>query len=162
MSEETNVETNALGDKAKELLAGVLERMGFEADIRADETEDKVTLEIECDGVERIIGRRGQVVDALQHLVGKMTYQQLGVARGEGKSIIVDAGGYRERHLERLESLAKKMIEKLGDGDRPVRLNPMSARDRRIIHMTVAELGGATTKSEGEGDDRCVVLFPVE
>ena len=113
MSVETNVETNALGDKAKELLAGVLQRMGFEADIRADETEDKVTLEIECDGVERIIGRRGQVVDALQHLVGKMTYQQLGVARGECKSMIVDAGGYRERHLERLESLAKKMIEKL-------------------------------------------------
>jgi len=142
---------------ARVFLSGMLERMDIEAEIAVSEEEDKVVLDVKCDDVERIIGRRGQVVDALQHLVGKVVSK----ARTErSKPIVVDADGYRAKHIERLQSLAQRMGDKARETGTEVKLNPMSAHDRRIIHMTIAEITGLTTRSDGEGDDRHVVVIP--
>ncbi len=157
MSEAT--ESNDL-NKAVTLLEGILERMEIGADVVGEEAEDKLLIRIECEeeqDTQRIIGRRGQGVDAFQHLLNKM----LGRDREErGKPVIVDAGGYRERHVERLEGLAERMAEKCLDTGKPVDLNPMSAYDRRIVHMRLAELDGVSTRSEGEGDRRHIVVLP--
>jgi spoIIIJ-associated protein len=146
--------------KAKELLEGILERMAIESEVTGSIEEDRLLLSIDCDDegdLQRVIGRRGQVVDAFQHLLNKM----LGKNRTDkGKPVVVDAGGYRQRHVERLEGLAERMAEKCKSSGRPVDLNPMSAYDRRIVHMFLAEIDGVMTKSEGEGDDRHIVLFP--
>lgn len=158
MSEQTE-KLEDLND-AIGLLESMLDHMAIEAKVEGEETDDKLLLRIECEEEEqtqRIIGRRGQVVDAFQHLLNKM----LGRDREErGKPVIVDAGGYRERHVERLEGLAERSAEKARDSGKPVDLNPMSAYDRRIVHMTLAELEGVTTRSEGEGDSRHIVVFP--
>lgn len=149
-------------NKATTLLEGLLERMGIDAKVEAEELDDKLSLKIECsedEDTQRIIGRRGQVVDAFQHLVNKMLGQ--GRERDDrGKPVQVDAGGYRERHVERLESLAERMAAKVKESGEPVDLNPMSAYDRRIVHMRLAELDGIATRSEGEGEDRHIVVFP--
>jgi spoIIIJ-associated protein len=147
-------------DKAVGLLEGLLERMAIPAKVAGEEREDKLFLTIECDDdddTQRVIGRRGQVVDAFQHLLNKM----LGRERSERvKPVVVDAGGYRERHVERLENLAERMAEKCRKSNREVDLNPMSAYDRRIVHMYLATCEGVTTRSEGEGDSRHIVVVP--
>jgi spoIIIJ-associated protein len=134
------------------------------------EEEDKRVLDVVCDAdddLQRVIGRRGQVVDALQHLVGKMLIKgkpersdKGDKVDGRGKPIVVDAGGYRQRHIERLEGLATRMAEKAMSTGQPVDLNPMPAHDRRIVHMALANVDGVSTRSEGEGDLRHIVVVP--
>lgn len=156
-------------DRAIELLRGILVRMGIAAKVELREEEDKRVLDVVCeadDDLQRVIGRRGQVVDALQHLVGKMLIK--GKEKPEksekpdarGKPIVVDAGGYRQRHIERLEGLAARMAEKAKTTGQPVDLNPMPAHDRRIVHMALANVDGVSTRSEGEGDLRHIVVVP--
>lgn len=142
---------------ATEFLTGTLSRMGLEASIEVVDTDDNVTLDIQCDDVELLIGRRGQVVDALQHLVGKIVAKD---RPGRGKPIIVDAGGYRDKHIERLQALAQRMGDKAIETGAAVKLSPMTAHDRRIVHMFLAEIQGVSTHSEGEGEDRHIVVEP--
>ena len=159
-------------DRAMELLRGILDRMGIAAKVELREEEDKRVLDVVCeadDDLQRVIGRRGQVVDALQHLVGKMLIKgksekpeknDKGERADRGKPIVVDAGGYRQRHIERLEGLAARMAEKALSTGKPVDLNPMPAHDRRIVHMALASVDGVSTRSEGEGDLRHIDVIP--
>ncbi len=147
-------------DTAQEFLTGVLSRMKIGAEVEASENDDQIMLDIQCteeQDVQRIIGRRGQVVDALQHLVGKVVSRS---REGSGKPIVVDAAGYRHKHIERLEGLATRMAEKCLGQASPVDLNPMNPHDRRIINMTIAKIDGVSTESAGEGEDRHVVVHP--
>ena len=148
--------TEEISKRAEEFLHGVLERMNIQADISVSEEDEKIVLDIDCDDIEQIIGRRGQVVDALHHLVGKVVSRERPGRRG--KMIVVDAGGYRAKHIERLEQLAERMSEKALTSDNVVALNPMSAHDRRIVHMRIADIAGVTTRSEGSGDRRHVLI----
>jgi spoIIIJ-associated protein len=161
MSAESKDADGAPNERAREYLCGILERMGIPAEVTARDEEDKLVLDVACsstDDVQRVIGRRGQVVDALQHLVGKMVGK--GKSEGRGKPIVVDSGGYRQRHIDRLEGLAVKMAEKAKQSGRPVDLDPMPPHDRRVIHMAIAKVEGVATRSEGEGDLRHVVVLP--
>ncbi len=152
------MDTNHIAENARDFLQGILDRMEMGADVDISEKEDKIVLDIRCRNVERIIGRRGQVIDALQHLVGKATYRDRAGTRG--KPIVVDAGGYRLKHIERLESLADRMGEKAIKTGSIVELNPMNPHDRRIVHMALADVAGVSTRSEGEGEDRHVLVVP--
>lgn len=146
--------------QAVDLLEGLMDRMAIPVQVTGEEIDDKLLVKIECDvddDTQRLIGRRGQVIDALQHLVNKMMSRD----RDErGKPVIVDVGDYRERHVERLEDLAERMVAKAKESGEPVDLNPMSAYDRRIVHMCIAEQEGVSTRSEGEGDRRHIVVLP--
>jgi spoIIIJ-associated protein len=159
-----------VAEKASEFLIGVLERMGISADIEVREEKDRIVLEVQTGDTEVVIGRRGVVVDALQHVVNKVVYKERAgrdkgapADRGErGKPFVVDAGGYRDKQVERLRSLAQKMAEKALATRSVVELAPMSPHDRRIVHMAIAEIPGLATRSEGEGDDRHILVFPAE
>jgi spoIIIJ-associated protein len=157
-----NDASDAVAARATELLAGILERMGItDSDIAVAEDEHRITLAVDCEDPERLVGRRGQVLDALQHVLGKMVYR--GRVRGEGprtKPIVVDAAGYRAKHVERLEGLAARMAEKAIRDQSTVAMNPMPAFDRRIMHMKLAETPGVSTRSEGEGDERHLLIIP--
>jgi len=145
-------------DRARSFLIGVLERMEIHADVEVFEREDKIVLDIDCDDIERIIGRRGQIMEALQHLVSKVSYRDR--MTSDGKPIVVDAGGYREKQVEKLITLAERMGEKALKTRTIIELSPMSAHDRRIVHMALAEMDGITTRSEGEGEERRVLIVP--
>lgn len=154
---ETSTATD-VAERAVDFLMGVLDRMGISADIDVNESEEKIILEIQTADPEVVIGRKGQVVDALQHLVSKVVYRE---RSGEkGKPIIVDAGGYRDKHVQRLEALAQRMGEKALSTQAIVELSPMSAHDRRIVHMAIAAIPGLSSRSEGEGDDRHILVVP--
>jgi spoIIIJ-associated protein len=156
-------DTNASGDvteKACDFLMGVLDRMGISGDIDVHEEDDKIVLEIQTPHAEVLTGRKGQVMEALQHLVSKVVYRE---RSGEkGKPFVVDADGYRDKHIERLKALASRMAEKALKTQAIVELSPMSAHDRRIVHMAIAEIPGLSSRSEGEGDDRHILVVPGE
>ena len=155
---EARVSTEDVTEKAIDFLQGVLERMGISADIDVKEEDDKIVLEIQTANADVIIGRKGQVVDALQHLLGKVVFKE---RSGEkGKPFVVDAGGYRDKHVAKLQALAARMGEKALATGAIVELTPMSAHDRRIVHMAISAIPGLTTRSEGEGDDRHILVVP--
>lgn len=158
MSETTTNDNTDVAERATDFLQGVLERMGIQADIDVNEADDKIVLEIQTSDPEVVIGRKGQVVDALQHLVSKVVYRER--AGEKGKPIVVDSGGYREKHVLRLQSLAQRMGEKALATQAIVELSPMSAHDRRIVHMAIAAIPGLSSRSEGEGDDRHILVVP--
>lgn len=147
-----------LAEKASDFLLGVLERMGITADIDVKDDEDRVTLEIQTADSELVIGRRGVVMDALQHLVNKVVYKERSGERT--KPLVVDAGGFRDKQVERLRGLAQKMGEKALQTKQIVELQPMTAHDRRIVHMALAEIAGVSSRSEGEGEDRHILVVP--
>ena len=153
-------EREDLAEKASEFLLGVLERMGISADIDIKDDNDKTILEIQTKDTEVVIGRRGVVMDALQHLVNKVVYRDRSGERG--KPLVVDAGGFRDKQIERLRSLAQRMGEKALETKQIVELQPMSPHDRRIVHMAIAEMPGLSSRSEGEGEDRHILVVPAE
>src|SRR5512141_2121502 len=155
---EATADREDLAEKASEFLLGVLERMGISADIDIKDDADKTTLEIQTQDTELVIGRRGVVIDALQHLVNKAVFKE---KRDEKtKPIVVDAGGFRDKQVERLRSLAQKMAEKALETKQIVELQPMSPHDRRIVHMAIAEMPGLSSRSAGEGEDRHILIVP--
>ena len=151
-------EREDLAEKASDFLLGLLERMGITADIDIKDDSDRSVLEIQTSDTELVIGRRGVVLDALQHLVNKAVFHD---RQGDkAKPIVVDAGGFRDKQIERLRSIAQKMGEKALQTKQIVELQPMTAHDRRIVHMAIAEIPGLTTRSEGEGEDRHILVVP--
>ena len=175
MEAAVNQENGDLAERASDFLLGVLERMGVSADIDVREEADKVVLDIQTKDAELIIGRRGVVIDALQHLVNKVVYRERSGERGErngergerdgergerGKPLVIDAGGFRDKQVERLRTLAQRMSERALTNQEIVELQPMTPHDRRIVHMAIAEIAGLSSRSEGEGDDRHILLVP--
>jgi spoIIIJ-associated protein len=148
---EPNSNREDLAEKASDFLLGLLERMGISADIDIKDDNDRTVLEI-------IIGRRGVVIDAIQHLVNKAVFKERSTEKG--KPLVVDAGGFRDKQVERLRGIATKMAEKALQTKQIVELQPMSPHDRRIVHMAIAEIEGLSSRSEGEGEDRHILLVP--
>jgi spoIIIJ-associated protein len=155
---ESNTNREDLAEKASEFLLGVLERMGITADIDIKDDNDRTVLEIQTADTELVIGRRGVVIDALQHLVNKAVFKERSTEKG--KPLVVDAGGFRDKQVERLRGIATKMAEKALQTKQIVELQPMSPHDRRIVHMAIAEIEGLSSRSEGEGEDRHILLVP--
>lgn len=163
MSETAIAEREDLAEKASEFLLGVLERMGISADIDIKDDNDKTTLEIQTKDTELVIGRRGVVMDALQHLVNKVIYRDRPAGdrdKEKTKPLVVDAGGFRDKQIERLRGIAQRMGEKALQTKQIVPLQPMTPHDRRIVHMAIAEMPGLSSRSEGEGEDRHLLIVP--
>ena len=145
-------------EEAAKVLREILGKMGLEAEVVPSETEERITLEVRGPETGLIIGKKGQTLDSLQYLVNKIVSNRL--AEGEGKAISVDAEGYRSRRAESLVELAHKLAERAKRTGRPVAADPMSAADRRVIHVALANMAGLTTRSEGEGIYRHLVVIP--
>jgi len=147
-----------LGERAKAVLEGIMIRMGIEAPVGIEETEESILLNIKGDGGGLIIGRRGQNLDAIQYIVNKAANRS-----GEGrKMIIIDTEAYRKRREESLVTLAEKLGEKVKKTRKAVTVSHMNAHDRRVIHMALQNDASLTTKSRGEGEYRKIVIIPAK
>lgn len=142
--------------KAQELLSGILNRMTFECQVTAMETDDTIILSIAGDESGLLIGRRGQNLDALQYLLNK----SINKSESERKMIVVDSEDYRKRREESLLSMAERIRDKVKKTQKPLSLSHMNAHDRRIIHLALQEDESLVTKSRGEGEYRKVVVLP--
>jgi spoIIIJ-associated protein len=143
--------------EARALMARVL--AALRVDGRADVREDEDTVTITCSGpdVALLIGRHGQTIDAVQYLLNAIAHRRYG---DERKEVVVDAAGYRERRRATLESLAVRTAQQVRVSGERVELEPMTAVERKVVHLKLKELAGVTTTSEGTEPNRYVVVLP--
>jgi spoIIIJ-associated protein len=150
--------------RAKEVLVEILKRMGIDATIDVREEPERTLLEIHGPEAGLVIGKKGQTLEALQYLVSKIAHRgPEGVdaaAAATGKPVVIDAEGYRARREDSLVELAHRLSEKAIRTKRTITVNPMSPHDRRIIHITLDKVPGVTTRSEGEGVFRRLLIIP--
>ena len=142
---------------SQQLLEELLERMGYSLTVELTVEQERILLNISGDEAEALIGNKGQTLDALQFLLGRMLNR---VLPREHTPVVVDSGGYRERRSEALCELALRLGDKAVRTGKIVAVNPMSAHDRRIIHMALREIPGVTTRSEGDGFERRLLIVP--
>ena len=136
------------------ILSEILNRMQIEATIEADFIDGSTHLNIVTDSPALLIGKHGQTLDAIERLLNCI----INKASLVKKRVFVDTEGYRKRREERLIEMAHQVAEKVKYTDREVILAPMSARDRRIIHVTLKGDTVVSTYSQGEGEMRRVVI----
>ncbi len=152
----SDTSNNHTGETAKELLAGIIARMGLDFPVSADEKEEYIKLNIEGDGSGLLIGRGGQTLDAIQYIINKSLIKD-GKAQ---KRIVLDTENYRAKREQTLAALAEKLGEKAKRIKKPVVVNPMNAHDRRIIHLALQDDKELATKSKGEGSLRKIIIVP--
>lgn len=118
---------------------------------------DAVAVDVSGEGVGVLIGRHGETLEALQFLTGLVSHR---LGDGDPTPVVVDVEGYRRRRRERIEGLARRMAERVAREGREVALRPMSAAERRIVHLTLKGDSRVVTFSRGEGAARQVVIAP--
>ena len=150
-------EAGPLSDAVVGMLNDVLKAMDLDAKpVLKSENDEEVEVDVVGKDVAILIGERGQTLDALQYLIS------IGANRGvsDRRRVILDAEGYRARHKEMLEKRAREYARAVKAQSQEAVLEPQSARDRRIIHLALADDPDVHTYSEGVGDDRHVVISP--
>jgi spoIIIJ-associated protein len=150
---------NEEADSARQVLSDILHAMGIDATVEVTTSPDidaPVSLNIEGDDLGVLIGRRGQALSSLQYLVRLIVAEKL----KKWVSVNVDVDWYKKRHYEALKKLALRLAEQVARRKRPVTMEPMPPDERRIIHITLANIPDVNTQSTGEGEGRCVVIQP--
>lgn len=144
---------------AADYIITVMESMGFETpEVEISDIEGGSLLEIKGEGVEGIIGRRGETLDALQYLASLIANK----SDRNYYRIATDCCGFRAKRKVQLEELAAKMVAKSKKTGRTVALEPMNPYERRIIHAAVSEIENATSRSVGEEPYRKVLISSTE
>lgn len=141
------------------ILNNLINSTGLDADVyvRDQMEEGSIVFELEGQDSGLLIGRRGETLSSLEYLVRLMASKAL----DKRANIMIDVEDYKLRRKEKLENIAKKTAEKVSKTGKRISLEPMSAADRRIVHMTLAESKNVSTQSRGEGMHRKVVINPV-
>jgi spoIIIJ-associated protein len=156
--------TQASTDGDSELAADVrdlLERItaGIGVRCRIDILEDAETITAVCSGsnLGLLIGKHGQTIDAIQYLANAIVWRS---RPNDRKEVVVDAAGYRERRRAALESLAVRSAEEALATHSAVELEPMTAVERKTVHLRLKAFDGVETGSEGTEPNRYVVITP--
>jgi spoIIIJ-associated protein len=159
---ESDGETPAVVDDESEpaalvrdLIARTTAALGISCRVEIAEADDAVVATCFGRDLGLLIGRHGQTIDAIQYLCNAILVRQ-----GAGVSAVVDAAGYRARRSATLGSLATSAAEQaLRTGER-VELEPMTAVERKIVHVSLQDVDGVETTSEGTEPNRFVVVLP--
>jgi spoIIIJ-associated protein len=147
-----------LAAEARELVTRIADGIGVVGRIDVAETGDAITVSCVGPDLGMLIGRHGQTIDAVQYLANAVMWRRHPEDR---KEVVVDAAGYRERRRVSLEALAVRSAERaLTDGE-PVELEPMTAVERKVVHLRLKEFDGVETTSDGTEPNRYVVVHPV-
>jgi len=151
--------SSAATARAARFLEELLTRLGTGCTVSADQDDtESVVLTVRGPETALVIGRRGQTLDAIEYVVNRVVSRD--EEPGALPRFIVDAEGYRARRRAYLEDLAARLCEKVERTGRPVTLNPMPPRDRRIVHLAVRQHAGLVSRSHGEGHLRAMMILP--
>src|SRR3954462_148505 len=118
-------------EEAAKTLREILDRMGIEAEVSAFDDGERIILDAHGAESGLVIGKKGATLDALQYVVNRIVFKR----PNEGPLVIVDAEGDRGRREDALVDLAQRLADKVVKSGKPVPVEPMSAHDRRIVHM---------------------------
>jgi spoIIIJ-associated protein len=146
-----------LGAEVREILDRILEAIGIRARIEIQEDDETLVATISGGELGLVIGKHGQTIDAIQYLINAILWRGQG---DERKPVVIDAAGYRARREATLDSLAVRSAERATSSGREVELDPMTAVERKIVHVRLKDFAGVTTRSEGTEPNRFVVIEP--
>jgi spoIIIJ-associated protein len=151
---------------AQESLEAMLSYMDLDASVSCkcdnlvadgeERSEMPMVMDIEGEDLGILIGRRGQTLDCLQYITRLIVTRQTGFA----VPMMLDVNGYKKRRYESLRILARHVAEQVEVNGKSLSLEPMSAYERRIVHLALSEHPHVTTESVGFGDARKVVVLP--
>lgn len=154
-TEALEAATGEARQRLQEYLETVLDALGLEGEISITLKDDELVGKIDGDDMGLIIGRHGQTLDACQYLANIIVNRKM----PERRRIIIDAEDYRDRRAETLQAIADRgASEILTRGKRRYELKPMSASERRIVHVHLQDRDGVETTSEGDEPYRRVVI----
>lgn len=140
----------------KVLVEGLLSKMNLELDVTVEEQEEQFFVDITGKDIALLIGKRGESLDAFQFLVNSI-YNK-GKKHEEYKKVVVDSSNYKSKREDTLKVLAERMAAKAVRENHDVRLEPMNANERRIIHSSLADHAKVETESKGKEPNRYVVI----
>ena len=159
------VPSGDITEAVKDILERLLTLMGVDGSIVPQtqpivegekEAVDSVVVNIEGDDLGILIGRRGQTLSCLQYIVRLIVGHQM----KDWVPIIIDVEGYKQRRYQALQDFARQMAEQVKTRETPFTLESMSAYERRIIHLALADHPDVITESIGQGEARRVVILP--
>lgn len=159
---EMSANRNEAVELAQSVLRTLLDLMEIQGEIVAlpvdeDEAEDSsIGLEVRGEDLGILIGRRGQTLSSLQYLVRTMVGHKTQV----WLPLTIDVEGYKQRRHDALRALAVRLAEQVRTTRRPFAMEPMSAFERRIVHLALADSTDVVTESRGEGDERKLYILP--
>ena len=160
---DTGVEQQETEEVATRIVRDLLDKMGFEdaaVNVTHSEPDDRTgremtIVEVEGDDLGALIGPHGETLNDFQYLARLMA----GHALRRRADFLVDIDGYRRQRRQALTRLAQRMAQKAVDRESPVTLEPMSAYDRRIVHVALRDHAEVYTNSVGEGAERRVRIY---
>ncbi|KAB8163343.1 single-stranded DNA-binding protein [Streptomyces sp. 3MP-14] len=147
------------GEIAADYLEGLLDIADLDGDIDMDVEGDRAAVSIVSDGpsrdLQKLVGRDGEVLEALQELTRLAVHRET----GERSRLMLDISGFRARKREKLTVLGTQAAQQAKDSGEPVKLQPMTPFERKVVHDAVAA-AGLRSESEGEEPQRRVVVLP--
>lgn len=147
------------GDIAADYLEGLLDIADLDGDIDMDVEGDRASVSVISDegsrDLQRLVGRDGEVLEALQELTRLAVHRET----GERSRLMLDIAGYRARKREELTRVGTQIAEEVRATGKPAKLQPMTPFERKVVHDAVAA-SGLHSESEGEEPNRCVVVLP--
>lgn len=144
------------GARAAQFIDGLLNILGIQAESKVVSEEESIKIEIKTEASARVIGKRGDVLDAIQCIAGAVA----NIGRDEYVKVVVDCENYRSQREETLVALAKKIEQKAVETGKKIILEPMNPYERRIIHAALVSSEQVKTASEGREPSRYIVVIP--
>ena len=152
--EQADIGTQA--EVACSFLEGLVEAFGLEAEVSSRIEDDILLLDVSGEQSEALVGQRGAVLDSVLELTRTVVQRKtFGAPR-----MRLDIAGYTERRREALRIYAGKLAEKVKETAGEIGLEPMNPADRKVVHDAIAEIDGVRSFSEGQDQDRAVVIAP--
>ena len=148
-----------LASEVRELVERVVDGIGVTGRVDVREDDDAITLTVGGPDLGMLIGRHGQTIDAIQYLANAIVFRR---HPDDRKEVVIDAAGYRARRQASLEALAVRSAQRAVQAGEPVELDPMTAVERKIVHLRLKEFAGVETSSEGTEPNRFVIVSPVD
>lgn len=149
----------SLASEVRELVETIIDGIGVVGRVDVAEDDESITLTVTGGDLGMLIGRHGQTIDAVQYLVNAIVFRR---HPDDRKEIVVDAAGYRERRRASLEALAVRSAQRALQSNERVELDPMTAVERKVVHIRLKDFDGVETSSEGTEPNRYVVIIPVD
>lgn len=146
---------------AEECVRNLLEKMGFEGKLSIEKSSEedriRISVNIETEDSNFLIGQYGTNLEALQHLARVIIRKNV----EEKIDLVVDVNSYRKEKTDSIVRLARNLAEEALLKNQAVALRPMSSYERRLVHMELAQNEKVKTESVGEGEERKVVIKPI-
>jgi spoIIIJ-associated protein len=144
------------GDIAGDYLERLLDIADVDGDIDLDVEGERAVVAIVGDGLDALVGKHGQVLEALQELARLAVVRETGVR----SRLMLDIGGWRAARKDELTAIGTRAAKRALESAERVRLAPMTAFERKVVHDAVAAVAGVTSESEGVEPERRVVVLP--